>query len=203
MEQMRKELAAVDAVVVAARSGAGYKKLGKNRGELTFNYFDGPYTVSYPQFEAYQGTTREECPPRLLFLFLHYLHTADGTSQADRWIAFREVPHAMFYNPAFQAGSGDRLVHTFGNDLAGFKEAAVKAGGDELSLGDAAFRFQALPRVPLGVIYWLGDEELAPYAHVLFDKSAGHYLSAEGLSMLGRELCSRIVRCSKDDGVED
>jgi len=193
MEKIREELATIDAVVLAARSGATYRKLGEARGEFTLNYFGQAFVISYPQFQAYQATTREKGSPEIHFFFLRYLHTADGTSLADRWISYRELPDGMFYNQAFQGYSGARLVQTFGNELARFKEAAIKAGGEELALGDAAFMFQALPRVPLGVIYWLGDEEFAPYANVLFDASAGHYFSTDGLAVLGRELCNRII----------
>ncbi len=196
MDRIRKELAATDAVVIAARSGTIYQKLGEGLGELTLTYFDETYVISYPQFQACQAATRKECDPGLLFLFLHYLHTADGTSLADRWISYRELPDGMFYSQSFQGYSGDRLVQAFGNELERFKEAARKARGEELSVGDAAFMFRALPRLRLGVVYWLGDEEFTPYANVLFDASAGHYLPTDGLAVLGRELCDRIIRQS-------
>jgi hypothetical protein len=48
--------------------------------------------------------------------------------------------------------------------------------------------------VPMAVIYWRGDDEFSPNANVLFDASAGHYLSTDGLAVLGRELCSKILR---------
>jgi hypothetical protein len=100
----------------------------------------------------------------------------------------------MFYFHAFQGYSGTRLVNTFQNDLARFKEAASRAGGEALTHGDAGFSFRPLPRVPLAVIYWVGDDEFPPNADVLFDASAGHYLSTDGLAVLGRELCSKIIR---------
>jgi hypothetical protein len=194
MDKIREDLAATDAVVLAARSGATHRKRGEKQAELTLNYFDETYVVGYPRFEAHDARTGEECSPGLLFLFLLYFHTADGTRPADRWISYRELPDGMFYNQAFQGYSGDRLVQTFGNELTRFKKAAIGSGGEELSLGDAAFMFRALPRLLLGVVYWLGDEEFEPYANVLFDAAASHYLSTDGLAVLGRELCDRIIR---------
>jgi len=193
MEKMRKELTATDAVVLMARSGTAYEKSLEGQGEFTLHYFDESYLISYPQFQARDRMTGKECPPGLLFLFLHYFHTADGTSLADRWIGYRELPDGMFYSQAFQGYSGARLVSTFDNDLARFREAAQKTGGEELSLGDAAFMFRGLPRVPLAVVYWLGDDEFPPNANVLFDASAGHYMSTDALAVLGRELCIKII----------
>ena len=200
MQKMREELAATDPVVLGARSGATYAKSREDRGEFTLDYFDESYLISYPQFQARDKASGKECPPGLLFLFLHYLRTADGTPPADRWIGYRELPDGMFYSQAFQGYSGARLVSTFANDLASFKEASLRAGGDDLSFGDAAFMFRGLPRVPLAVVYWLGDDEFPPHANVLFDASAGHYLSTDALAVLGRELCSKIIAQTRQRG---
>ena len=202
MEKMQEELASVDPFVLGARSGATYRQLGAAHGELTLAYFDQVNLISYPEFQARDAKTGKECPPKLLLLFLHYLHTADGTSAADRWISFRELPDGTFYGQAFQSYTGARLVAAFGNELGQFREAAIQAGGEELSLGDAAFMFRALPRVPLGVVYWLGDEEFDPYANVLFDAAASHYLSTDGLAVLGSDLCSRIMRYGQQRELE-
>ena len=61
-------------------------------------------------------------------------------------------------------------------------------------MGDAAFRFWALPRIHLAVVFWSGGEEFPDSAHVLFDKSAGHYQHLEMLAHLGAMICERIVQ---------
>ncbi|HUV74091.1 MAG TPA: DUF3786 domain-containing protein [Anaerolineae bacterium] len=194
MEEMRKELAATDAVVLAARTGTQFSKSEEDRGRFILEYLGQPYHISYPEFEARDVEAVQECAPGLRFLFLHYFRKADGSRLADRWIAYRELPDGMFYFHAFQGYSGTRLVKAFENDLARFEEAASRAGGEALSHGDAGFMFRPLPRVPMAVLYWLGDDEFPPNANVLFDASAGHYLSTDGLAVLGSELCSKILR---------
>ena len=192
MEEMRKDLAAIDPVVLAARTGTEFAK-SKDGDEFTLDYIGEGYQLSFPEFEARKAKTGEECWAGLRFLFLYYFDTADGARLADRWISYRELPDGMFYVHAFQGYSGARLVKAFENDLVRFREAASKAGGEPLSHGDAGFMFRALPKVPLAVVYWAGDDEFAPNANVLFDASAGHYLSTDGLAVLGRELCSKII----------
>jgi hypothetical protein len=194
MEEMRQELAAQDPVVLAARTGTDFVRGSEGQGHFVLEYIGRTYHLTYPDFEARDAGTDEECWAGLRFLFLHYFHKADGTPLAHRWIAYRELPDGMFYFHAFQGYTATRLVKTFANDLAGFKSAASKAGGEGLSHGDAGFMFQALPKVPMAVVYWYGDEEFPPNADVLFDASAGHYLSTDGLAVLGRELCSKIIR---------
>jgi hypothetical protein len=195
MEAMRDELAAIDPVVLGARTGTTFfRESSQGQGYFELPYIGRPYHLSYPSFEARDPETGEECWAGLRFLFLHYFHKADGAPLAYRWIAYRELPDGMFYFHAFQGYTGTRLIKAFANDLERLKTAALGVGGEAISHGDAGFMFWPLPRVPLAVVYWLGDEEFTPTANVLFDGSAGHYLSTDGLAMLGRELCSKIIR---------
>lgn len=194
MEEMRKELAAADAVVLAARTGTAFAQQSDSQGHFVLEYIGRTYHLTFPGFEARDAHTGEECWAGLRFLFLHYFHKADGAPLAHRWIAYRELPDGMFYFHAFQGYTATRLVKAFENDLAKFEEAASKAGGEAISHGDRGFMFKALPRLPLAVVYWYGDDEFPPNASVLFDASAGHYLSTDGLAVLGRELCSKMIR---------
>jgi hypothetical protein len=194
MEGIREQLAATDPVVLAARTGASFTGSTKEGGQFALEYLAQTYHVTYPRFEAREAQTGQEVWPGLRFLFLLYFQKADGTRLADRWIAYRELPDGMFYFHAFQGYTGTRLVKAFQNDLSRFRDAASLAGGEALSHGDAGYMFRPLPRVPLAVIYWVGDDEFPPNANVLFDASAGHYLSTDGLAVLGRELCSKIIR---------
>ncbi|HJX39377.1 MAG TPA: DUF3786 domain-containing protein [Anaerolineae bacterium] len=194
MEAMRDELATVDPVLLAARTGTAFERSNKGQGYFELPYISQTFHVSYPQFEAQDPETGKECWPGLRFLFLHYFHKADGAPLAHRWIAYRELPDGMFYFHAFQGYTGARLLKTFDNDLQRFKDAALATEGEAISHGDAGFLFWALPRIPMAVVYWLGDDEFPPNANVLFDASAGHYLSTDGLAVLGSELCSKIIR---------
>ncbi len=198
IRQARAALKEADPVVLAARSGAQYKRLDKERGELRLTLWGQGYVIIYPDFIAYEEESGEISSPGRQALFLHYLRTADGKPIADRWVSLREIEGGEFYHRASQGYSGDRLAKHFGNDVEAFKQAAERAGGERRDLGDAAYSFLSLPRVPLVVVYWQGDEEFSPTARVLFDASAGHYLPVDLLSVLGSELCSRIMRAGEE-----
>lgn len=199
IKQARAELKEADPVVLAPRSGAQHKRLDKERGELRLTLWGQGYVVIYPDFIAYEEESGEICSSRRQALFLHYLRTADGKPLADRWVSLREIEGGEFYHQASQGYSGDRVAKRFGNDVEGFRRAAERAGGERRDLGDAAYSFLALPRVPLAVIYWKGDEEFSPTAQVVFDASAGHYLPVDLLSVLGSELCDRIIRAASGE----
>ena len=51
-----------------------------------------------------------------------------------------------------------------------------------------------MPRLPLAAALWPGDEDLPGRAAILFDASASHYLTTDGLALLGSGLASRLLR---------
>ncbi len=66
----------------------------------------------------------------------------------------------------------DGLAGKYGNDRDGFIERARILGGTPLSgFGDAAVELLPLPRVPVTLILWLGDEEFPPRVDLLLDSS--------------------------------
>ncbi|MGQ9478183.1 MAG: DUF3786 domain-containing protein [Candidatus Bipolaricaulia bacterium] len=167
-------------------------------GELRLCLLDKAYRIAYPELLAYELESGQPAPEEIQALLLDYLRRAawhaTGTPPSGEWLSFRELPEGQFYYRAFQGYSGDSLVRAFGNDLEGFKRAAFALGGEPLDLGDAAFSFRVLPRLLMAVVYWRGDEEFPPRATVLFEAATSHYLPTEGLAILGRWLCSKLIK---------
>ena len=146
-----------------------------------------------PAYHAHWAATGKPVGMMDQALLLYYLATADGTALTGRWISFGELPDGRFYNQAFQGYTGHELVRTFGNDLTAFTTAAERTGGQPQSLGQASFAYQPLPRVPVMVVYWLGDEDFPASAQVLFDASASHYLPTDAYAILGSGLTRRLI----------
>jgi hypothetical protein len=150
-----------------------------------------PYTVTWPDLEVFDPTG-QRCSNPVQAVLLQYLVLADGTPLAQQWVSLRELPNGAFYERAFQSYSGNLVARHFKSDIEAFREA-LQLGGEPIALGDAAFRFWALPRIPLALVYWSGGEEFPASAQVLFDASAGHYHHLEMLAHLGAMLCDRVI----------
>lgn len=69
------------------------------------------------------------------------------------------------------------LLKRFGDDPNGFTCSGTNLGGQEKTMGDAAFRLFPFPRIPITYILWLGSEEFAPRLSILFDRSIEKALS--------------------------
>lgn len=61
-------------------------------------------------------------------------------------------------------------------DFNTFKIVSNPFFGEKLGHGDLSFKVWPLPRVPVTLVLWCGDEELGPGGTVMFDRSVTHYL---------------------------
>jgi hypothetical protein len=59
-----------------------------------------------------------------------------------------------------------------------------------------AYAFDPLPRIRLAAVLWPGDDELPARGAVLFDASASHYMTTDGLALLGGGLAGRMEKAA-------
>lgn len=199
-DEMRARLRERDPFVLAERTGSEYVDLGGGKGSFRLPYYGVPHVIDFPALVVRVEAAGRECGLNRSSLFFYYLDTADGGPMADKWIAFRELPGGLFYHQAYQGYSGDRLAQAINNRTSVFERAAANLGGTRLSLGDAAFAFQALPRVRVAAVYYAGDEDFPASANVLFDAAASHYLPTDALAGVGSALVDKLTGAtSRDD----
>ena len=190
LDELRETVSKSQPEMLAFRSGITLEQTG-----LRFSYWNRPVNLSWPDLEATYLDTGKACPVFDLTLFLFHLRAADGTSLADRWIGFGELLGGAFYKQAFQGYSGDRLAQALGEKTGAFHSAAKAIRGWQLTwLAENAYGFQALPRLRLAAVIWPGDEEFPSRASILFDAASSHYMTTDGLAILGSGLVSRLTK---------
>ena len=126
-------------------------------------------------------------------LLLHYLITATGTPVADEWITFREVPSGPFYYAAFVKRAIVPLGKWFGGKPSILDGIAPVIGQVLPSPGDKALKIFALPRVPVVLSLWKGDEEFPPEANLYFDQSIASYLPTEDIAYLAGAVVYKVI----------
>ncbi len=194
LEQSRAELAQRDPQELAQRGACEYDA---SASAFTVPLWGQAYTLTFPELIARDVQGCQASPERQALLLM-YLKMADGTPVEGKWLAYRETPGGLFYAQAFNGYAERRLAKAFDGDLAQLEKAARALGGERLSLGHAAFEFAPLPRVRLAAVYWLGDEDFAHNASILFDAAACHYLSVDALAVVGSQLSSRLIRAKEN-----
>jgi Domain of unknown function (DUF3786) len=199
-ESMSKQLEMLRNEVKAKHPG----RLAVNCGgtladqKIQLSYWGQPIEISCTDFIARQLSDGSECSVYDSGMLLYYLREADGIPMADHWIAYRELPGGNFYSQAFQGYSGDRLAHVYGEHPEAYINAARAMDGMPLtSLPGLAYAFQPLPRIRLASILYPGDEEFPAHASILFDAVASHYMTTDGLALLGAGLVGRLILAGK------
>lgn len=179
----------------ASASGAEYRE-----DKFAIPLFNRTYTVQYPACEIAQIDSDKHVPDIIKVLLMHYLTHADGTAVSGKWISYRQLPGAKLFEQRFMSLVLRPMLDLFDKDTDSFREAAFDLGGQSMdSKGDAAFRFNALPRLPVACIYSIGEDEIPPSINFLFDESAPHYLPTEDLTILGGIMISFMKNVVKTD----
>lgn len=190
LKEAAEALAGRRPYVVASLAGVPF-----DEGRFKLSYFNRAFYVYHPEIRVEDAAASIPVPQWIQLVLLHYLVTADGTGVADSWIAYRQLPGAALFERRFVNMALNTLRRAFDNDVETFRHAATALGGTPMSrMGDAAFRFLALPQIPMACVFYLGDEEVAPSFAILFDAAAPHYLPTEDLSYVGTYLSTALQR---------
>jgi hypothetical protein len=161
-------------------------------------FLNRTYQVHFPDFEFIDITDNDaEVPIQEQVLIMHYMSAMKSIVPAGNWIAYREIPGASFYFSAFVKRAVDPLKQVFGKNVAALVTAAKKINGKPIDIGDAGFEFQMFPKVPLQMIIYEGDDEFEPEANILFDSTAGEFLSPEDAAWLAGMVVYRLMALSR------
>jgi hypothetical protein len=184
------ELAREDIQSIASRSG--FEQVDGNA--LRAPFLNRAYRIAYPEFTfADEADPAAEVPLQEQVLILHYLKGCRPILK-NQWVAYREIPGAGFYYGAFVKRALEPLKKVFGQNLPAFKKAGERLGGIP---ADNGLHFVPLPYAPVQIIVWEGDEEFPAEANVLFDASAGDYLSPEDAAWLASLTVYRLIALSR------
>jgi hypothetical protein len=194
VDEIRKKLKDQNPNSLAARTGALYTQKETGGEEFRLPFWSREVILSFPDFSGKYADSEEALNTFDLTMLAYYFDVSDGTPMADEWIAFNQIPGGMFYAQAFQGYSGDELAKVFGNDSEAFMDANENLGGRREFFGNLAYSYQVLPRVPLMVVCWLGDEDFPPSYRMLFDANAHHHLVTDAYAILGSNLTRRLIK---------
>ncbi|MFC1885228.1 DUF3786 domain-containing protein [Thermodesulfobacteriota bacterium] len=131
-------------------------------------------------FQQGDGRWVEISHPLLELICLAYLINAGPQVISGEMVSEKDLKGGHFFTGPHELKK-EPLLARYGNDVAGFRDAAEKLGGVELDQADAAFRFLAFPKIPVFYLLWEGDEEFNANLSILFDRSIQHHLAPDAV----------------------
>ncbi len=158
------------------------------------SYFNHLCSVSFPEGaivpdEASFSLTIEEKA-----LILHYLSQASGEPLTKKWISLSELPGGVMHYNNFKTVSLKPIADYFSKQPKKLLQVAHSLGGSEIGIGDAGVAIPVFPRIVVGIILWLGDEEFPANANMVLDAVAPKYSTTAGLITLGTIVSNRIMK---------
>ena len=174
------------------KSGARY--LGSH--EIVVNYLNQSYHIMLLDGKILLESIGVEAALRDKILILHYFTGAKGTLATGKLIAYKQLPGGVSYFSAFSHRAISPLVKNFGKNPELLRKVAAKLGGCDVNYGDVSVSVNAFDRVPITLVLWRGDEELAPNGNILFDANISDYLSTEDVTVLCETIIWKLVKGS-------
>jgi len=192
-----EQLARIDDIEQQCRKSGAQYQVVDSRKTIIIQYLNQSYLITLPHIEISLVDSAEKVPIREKVLILHYFISAKGTPAANRLITFRELPEGSVYSPTFSKRTTKPLLDHFGKEPHLLVDAGGKLGGHKADYGDTAVTINAFSRVPVTIILWQGDDELAPQGNILFDATISDYLPTEDITVLCETITWRLIRYSR------
>ena len=196
----RQALEGMDPEQVALGSGSRWQAEGGGRGVLILHFLNRELSIIWPELHFSYQETGEVPSLQEQVLLLHYLKGALNATLKDQWIAYQEVPDGKFYLDAFLRRAKIPMVQVFGEQPETLVETAVEAyNARPFDQGDHSVIVPALPRIPVALILWRGDEEFPPDGNILFDLSIIDIFSAEDIAWLAGMMIYPLIGMVKKE----
>lgn len=157
---------------------------------LHFKAFDLDLVLNLTDLAITQVNSPLPVKIRDEILIYHYLLCERIVQPTGAWITFRELPGGQFYWNAYVAQTTQRLVNAVQNDLLRLQKNCTKFNGQAIQTGDFGYQINALGKIDLTLIYYLGDAELSPSVTILYDTCIKHVFSTEDVAVLTSRICS-------------
>jgi hypothetical protein len=196
----RRRASSMDLADAARRVGGDLEGEGARRA-LRLPYFGGWVRILPDRIENHRGEPLERLEQVLI-----YNHLAQGGVRlpTGRWRAFHELPNTVSKVKSMRAHVEAPLAERFQGRREMLRSAARAMGGEAYAAGghsaDEACRFDALPRVPVLLLFWEGEpaEDLAAEVKLLFDETVGEHLDIESILFLGERICRGLCAISRN-----
>ena len=135
-----------------------------------------------------------------VILSKYILRCPAAPPKEHEWVSFRNFKDSSPLIGYFTNDVERAIGAYFSGRLNDLKKASVALGGYAPDLEvkyDLAIQFDALPKIPVIMLYNDADEEFSAKCSVLFESRAEKYLDAECIAMIGWQLFSHLKKAIK------
>ncbi|WP_028320505.1 DUF3786 domain-containing protein [Desulfatiglans anilini] len=176
------------------------KRLGIEAAEgvIRIPFFGGVYRVSSEGITDPSGHRPRHLVSVILCQYLLLCPQEEPTD--SEWVTYKDFKDAAPFVGGFRTNAENPIAALFAGRLPELEGAARSLTGRPVDIGiasDIALRFDALPKIPLLMLFNDRDEDFAAQCTLLFERRAESYLDMECLAMIGWALADGLNQIAK------
>lgn len=156
-------------------------------------FFGKPYTVSCAGISGPENKNPHLAVSVILCKYL--LMCPQSEPLENEWVSFKDFKDAAPLIHSFATTVTNPICKMFSGRSSALEMAAKKIGGyppTEVFSYDVSIKFDALPKVPLLLLFNDKDDEFPAQCTVLFDRRTEQHLDMECVAMVGMLLFSYL-----------
>lgn len=179
-----------------------------SENSFLINVLNEQYKISLKDREIYNTTNPDEkISYDLKLLILYYLsHPSDILLSNEPTVSYRNLKGGDTFFTAGHTIDEKSIIEKYaltgpsaesiadGNSKELFLKTGKSLGAEQTFYGDASFKLNVLPLVPIYFILWLGDEEIKANISILFDKAIESQFPLEIIYALIKTTIKKIVK---------
>ena len=194
-QEYLNELSTVDLPLVKDRLG-----IEVDREVAIIHLFGMPYRVSPAGILSNEGQRPSHSVSVVLSKYL--LLCPETEPPGDDWVTYKDFKDAAPFVHGFTNNAERPIARVFSGRLPQLKQAAEKLSGRPSDVGvasDLVMTFDALPKIPMLMLFNDQDEDFPAQCSLLFQSKAEKYLDMECLAMVGWALSGWLQRLVGED----
>ena len=164
---------------------------------VTVPFFNTPYQVTRSGVLTPDGSPASFGVGVVLCNYL--IQCPDDIPRDDEWYSYKDFKDAAPLVGTFANTVERPIVETFSGRLSELEKAARILGGIEPTITfpyDLNMLIQALPRIPMLLLFNDADDEFPADCKILYEKRTESYLDMECVAIIGMLLAEFLKRCS-------
>lgn len=188
-EGLWEQLEKLQPQATARRAKCNYEKSPQNensdiQGRYVVTFLNCEYVVEPASRRIFTtGPKAEHKDAGFLeqLCILAYLINARQIPLAQKIVGATALKGGQFFFRGLHSLPTDKLAKAFGQNPEQLYRAAGQFNAKLSNFGDAAVELPLLPRVPVILVIWRGDDEFSSRASILFDRTAATQLPLDAL----------------------
>jgi hypothetical protein len=155
-----------------------------DQNRYIINLLNTEYVVDLSNREIFSIQAQSQQKPAEFLqqlCLLTYLINARDVPLANKLVKGETLPGGQFFFRGVHGLPTEKLEKAFGEHPKALHSIVKQFDAKPCEFGDASIQLFVLPRVPLTVVVWKGDEEFGARASILFDQTAAAHLPLDAL----------------------